>query len=418
MTSKSGVFPTLLGMAFLDVTYISLTFPLITLIFFDTQSHLFPAGTSFAVRSVWFGLCVSLPNIINTVVTPALCVLSDEWGRKKILLIDIIRAMLFSLTVGVGIASGLLWLIFLGFIIKGAFARPNPTVLAVVGDIASKDKKVLYMGYLQFAISLGASLGPILGGYLAGRFLFPTLNFSLPFFVAACLAALNLLLVIFFLRETLAERRKGPLLPLGAIKQLITHPPVLQLSLLLLLIQISWSTYYQFIPPILKTTYHFDSHQLGWFIGMIAAWLALATGVGIKLLHAFLSLRQMMLLGMYLILGGLVLTLLGCLPALTGQSALLAWLAAMPTAMGDVITYSCLMALYSNLVKQEEQGKIMGISFIVASSAWTVTGLLGGLLMSFSPLLPLLLSPISLIAALMLIQTKTSASFTLSYEMR
>jgi MFS transporter, DHA1 family, tetracycline resistance protein len=418
MTSEKKSIRSLLGIIFIDQTYLTLTFPLLTLIFFDSQSRLFPADTPFATRSIWYGSCVALPNMINIFFAPALSALSDEFGRKKILIIEIFSALIFTLTVGLGVYLGMLGLIFLGFIVKGAGSRTNPTALAIIGDTAPKENKILYMGYLQFAISVGASIGPILGGYFANRFFFNELNFSLPFFLAAGLALINTFLALIILRETLKKRENNKAwgeCNFRAIKQIIIHPDVLRISLILLLIQISWSTYYQFIPPILKTLYGFDSHQLGWFIGMIACWLAVATGIGIKILHRYLNVRQMLLISVYLVLAGLIITLLACAKLLPFGS-LLVWVGAIPTAAGDVIAYSCLTALYSNTVAHEKQGKVMGVSFIVVASVWATTGFVGGLLMSISPLLPLIVAPCGIIAALVLVHANFGRKLVLNYN--
>lgn len=411
MTPEQKTLRSLFGIIFLDLTYLTLTYPLITLIFFDTQSRLFPTNMSFAERSMWYGFCVSLPNIINIFFAPLLSALSDEFGRKKILLLEILRTLFFALTVGLGIYAGSLALVLLGFAIKGAYARPSPTPLAIIGDVAPKQKKVVYMGYLQCATSIGASVGPILGGYFATRFMFAQLNFSLPFFIGAGLALLNIFLSLFLIRETLKKRNTPAWsqFNMTAFKQILAHPDIRRLSLILFFIQISWSTYYQFMPPILKTVYHFDSHQLGWFIGMIAVWLAVATGMCIRILHHFLSVRQLLLVSLYLILAGLIITLLGFAHIFSGNTLL--WMGAAPTAMGDVIAYSCLIALYSNVLEREKQGKVMGISFLVAACAWTTTGFLGGILMSMSPLLPLIVAPAGIFATLIFIHVDTTQPF-------
>lgn len=417
MKTAKGIIQSLLQIIFLDQTAITLTFPLLTLIFFDSQSRLFSADTSYAERSLWYGICITLPNIINIFFAPTLSALSDELGRKKILILEIFSAFVFTLLVGLGVYLGALTCIFFGFIIRGAFSRTNPTALAIIGDSAPKKQKVLYMSYLQFAIALGAALGPILGGYFANHFFFSTFNFSLPFFISATLALFNTLFAFFFIHETLKSRAANHPrhFTLRAIKQVFLHPNVLQISLILLCIQLSWSMYYQFMPPILKTLYSFNSHELGWFIGMIAVWLAIATGGWMSIFHRFLTLHQLLQFSLYLIVIGFLITLLACTKVLP-HPLFFIWAGAMPIATGDVIAYSCLTALYSNAVAHERQGKVMGMSFIVVAMAWAFTGFLGGLLLSLSPLLPLILAPLGVVVALLLIRTDFAKKLALSYE--
>jgi len=415
MTIKKKSFKNLYGVITLDQISLTLTFPLITLIFFDAQSRLFPSSASHATRSMWYGLCVALPNFINIFFAPLLSALSDEFGRKKILLVEVISALLFTLALGLGVYWGILALVFFGFIIKGAFARTNPTALAIIGDMAPREKKIIYMGYLQFAISIGAFIGPIIGGYAAHHFFSTTYNFSPPFFLGTTIAFLNTFFIFFCITETFKKPDNHIWRPknLMYLLHMFWQKDILRISMMLLLIQLSWSTYYQFISPILKTQYAFSDQQLGWFIGMIAFWLAIATSLGIHLLQEWLTLKQMLLTSVYLILLGFVITLLACAHLLPIK---VLWIGAIPIASGDVIAYSCLTALYSNITAQEKQGKIMGISFIIVAFTWAITGVIGGFLMSLMPFLPLMIAPIGVLIAATLLHGATGKKLVVGYE--
>lgn len=400
--TQNNIIRRLLYIIFLDQMAMTLTFPLLTLIFFDTQSRLLPEDTSFATRSMWYGMINALPNAINIFFSPLFSALSDVFGRRKILIFEIASGCLFGLLLGFGIYFGNLPLVFLAFVIRGAFARTNPTALAIVGDTTTKENKILVMGYLQFAISIGATLGPFIGGYIATRFFFPTFNYSFAFFVVAGLTLINSFFAFKYISETLHQTIPIRSIYLHTLQQTIFRKEVLRISCLLLLIQLAWSTYYQFVPPLLKTSFHFDNDKLGIFIGMIAFWLALASSVGIKWLQQFCHAQQLLVIAIYLVVIGLVIILLA-LTNLTTISVPLLWLSAIPVAAGDVISYTCLTASFSNAVPQEAQGSVMGFSFIVTRIAWTGTSMLGGYLISFSPLLLFGLAFTSIVITLLLV---------------
>lgn len=160
-----------------DHTSLNIIVPVLTLLFFDAQSSLFAADTPTAVRSLWYGLCISVPNMVNIVITPILSAMSDVFGRKKLIFVGAAGAFIFTVTAGLGVLWGSLSVLFLSCVLRGAFSRTNPIAQAVIGDISPREKKVLYMGYLQTSISLGAFVGPVLGGYFANQFLFAQLNF-------------------------------------------------------------------------------------------------------------------------------------------------------------------------------------------------------------------------------------------------
>lgn len=386
-----------------DHTSLNMTFPILTLVFFDPLSYFFSESNSFAERSMWYGLCVSTPHIINIFSAPLLSVLSDEFGRRKILLLGIFGAVIFALTAALGVLYGSLSLLFLGFVIRGAFSRTNPIAQAIIGDISNKEMKVLHMGYLQGAISIGAFLGPIIGGYFANRYFFSTFNFSLPFFIAAIVACLSLLMAWVFFKETLIEKRNLGILQhfhYQNILPIINYPGTKRILIVLLLSQISWALYYQYIPPILKTSFQFTAEQLGLFVGLIAVWLTLATVVGIKLLQRYFSVEQMLAQSINTILIGLILSII----AIFIHNPYLIWLAAIPTAIGDVIAYSCIIAFFSNAVQRSEQGKAMGLCFIIVATIWALTGIAGGFMMSITPSLPLLITPFTLLIVIVLLR--------------
>jgi MFS transporter, DHA1 family, tetracycline resistance protein len=402
-TKQKSIFPLLWVMIF-DHTSLTITFPLLTLLFFDAQSSLFAPDVSHSVRSLWYGLCVAVPHVINIVMAPVLSALSDEFGRKKILLLATFGAFLFAFTAAVGIVTGMLSLLFMARIIQGIFSRSNPIAQAAIGDISTTANKVRNMGYLQFSISIGAFIGPLIGGYFANQFFFAQLNFSLPYFIAALLAAVSCGLTWFSFEETLVIHHKTRIMQLHwqTFKKVAANKDVLRISAILLLSQISWSMYYQFMPPILKTSLGFDAYALGIFVGLIALWLALATGFGIRFLEKFISFKRMLICSLYCVLVGLLCSIIFTNFKLYGYGLLAVWCAAIPIAVGDVITYSCLTSLYSNAVEKSEQGKVMGVCFIVVGLIWSMTGLLGGFLMSYTELLPLYVAPLGIIAALIL----------------
>jgi MFS family permease len=203
---KRSIFP-LLGIMVFDHTSLNITFPVLTLIFFDVHSNLFAPDTTYAVRSMWYGFCVALPHIINIFMAPMLSALSDEFGRKKILFAGTLGALLFALTAGFGIYLGIMSLFFLGMIIQGIFSRTNPIAQAVIGDISPVATKIRNMGYLQTSISIGAFIGPLLGGYFANKYFFAELNYSLPFFIAALFGGVSCILTLLIFKETLADKK-------------------------------------------------------------------------------------------------------------------------------------------------------------------------------------------------------------------
>jgi DHA1 family tetracycline resistance protein-like MFS transporter len=369
----------------------NITFPVLTFVFFSHLSSLFPAHTSLAERTMWYGLVIAVAHVGSIISTPIISTLSDIVGRKKMLLIASFSAFIFAVSCTAGVLLGSVALLFVGKLLGGMLSRTNSVAQAIIGDLSSDDNKAVNMGYLQVVISIGAFFGPMIGGFFAKRYFFAEINYAMPYMIAAGFALLSILLTLFIFKETLDKPQSLGESLMSWVEHL-GNKRVWQISLLLIVTQLGWSTYYQYMPPLLKTNFHFHVHELGIFIGMVAFWLAIASGFGVKLLKRLFSLNTVAFISVGLMLLGALLTLLAALFASKHWAADLTWVAAIPMAMGDVIVYSVITALYSNAVGKEKQGSIMGLCFIIVPATWALTAFFGGVIATFQIDLPLYFS--------------------------
>lgn len=401
LSARKGLSRLFIVMLF-DHTSLNITFPILTLIFFDTASTLFNPDVSQAVRSVWYGICVAIPHVMVLIAAPFLSGLSDHYGRKPLLIITVFAALIFSLLSSFAIVFCSLLLFMTARVIQGLFSRSNPIAQAIVGDLGNDERKVVRMALLQLSISIGAFGGPVIGGYFARGPWFGHLNYSMPFLVASVIALIGLFVALCFFKETLDQPLTQKKFSVFSLFSLLKNKKVLSISTVLLLSQISWSMYYQFIPPVLKTHFHVSPEYMGWFVGLIACWLALATAVGVGLLRKFLNVERLLFYSLISVGVGIVLTVF----AVSLRWKILLWLAAIPTAAGDVIAYSCMTAMYSDAVSKHEQGKVMGICFVIVSIVWASTAFLGGLLSAVNVILPLIIAPIGMLILLIAYLTR------------
>ena len=147
------------------------------------------------------GLLVASYAVMRLICGPIWGSLSDRVGRKPILLIGILG---YAVTmVWFGLATQL-WMLFAARILAGILSSATaPTTMAFIGDSTPEKERGGGMGLLGAAGGIGTIVGPVLGGFLAGD------SLATPFFLAAGLSILSLLLAIAFLPESLpAEARQ------------------------------------------------------------------------------------------------------------------------------------------------------------------------------------------------------------------
>jgi DHA1 family multidrug resistance protein-like MFS transporter len=120
---------------------------------------------------------------------------SDRVGRKPILLIGIAGYVITMIWFGLATE---LWMLFAARILSGILSSATaPTTMAYIGDSTPEDERGGGMGLLGAAAGIGTIFGPVLGGFLADT------SLATPFFVAAGLAMLSLILTAIFLPESL-----------------------------------------------------------------------------------------------------------------------------------------------------------------------------------------------------------------------
>ena len=149
------------------------------------------------------GLLAASYAAAQLVGAPILGRLSDRYGRRPVLLISI-----------AGNAAGYILLalaqtlpmLFAARILAGITAANISVAQAYISDITDAKNRGRGLGLLGAAFGLGFIIGPALGGALS------TFGYAVPSYVSAVLGAINFVLVILWLPESLTVERRAELL--------------------------------------------------------------------------------------------------------------------------------------------------------------------------------------------------------------
>ena len=155
-------------------------------------------GTDLSGAALWGGLLGAIYALMQFVFSPLLGNVSDRWGRRPVLLISM--AVIAVDYVVMALAASF-WLLFAARAMTGIAAATMSTAQAFMADISRPEEKAQNFGLVSAGFGLGFVLGPAVGGLLA------ELGPRAPFWAAAALAGLNLLMGLLVLPETLKTPR-------------------------------------------------------------------------------------------------------------------------------------------------------------------------------------------------------------------
>jgi MFS transporter, DHA1 family, tetracycline resistance protein len=156
---------------------------------------------------------------------PTMGNLSDAFGRRPLLLLAVFGLFVDYLLMS--FAPNLFWL-FVGRAFAGFCGASYVIANAYIADVTAPEERGKAFGMMGAAFGLGFVVGPALGGLL-GEY-----GARVPFYVAACVSALNLVYGYFVLPETLPREKRRAFEwsranPFGTFKVFQTYKGVMPL---------------------------------------------------------------------------------------------------------------------------------------------------------------------------------------------
>jgi DHA1 family tetracycline resistance protein-like MFS transporter len=315
-----------------------------------------------------FGLFGTAWALMQFFCAPLLGALSDQFGRRPVLLISMAGHGLDYILMA--LAPNLIWL-FVGRVISGITAASFGTAYAYIADVTGPDKRAQGFGVVGAAFGVGFVLGPALGGILGAY------DPRLPFWVAAGFSLANAAYGYLFVPESLPPERRmtfspGRANPLGSLKLLRQRPELLGLAGVHFLHQLAHAS----LPAIavLYTSYRYgwDSQMMGLSLAAIGIMSGVVQGTLIKPIVTLIGERRTLLAG--LLFGASGFAIYGL-----ATNSVEFW-AGIPVMALWGIAGAATQAMMSRLVTPSEQGQLQGAN----SSIMAVAGLLGPGLFSFT----------------------------------
>jgi MFS family permease len=148
---------------------------------------------------ITLGLMTAMASMIGCVMFLLGGVISDYYGRKRIMVITAFYSIFFPLLYAVTQD----WRLFVALSVVAAFGSiSNPASYALVVDSLSPEKRTIGIASLQVISSLPVTVAPIIGGWLIQNYGLLD-GFRLACIYTAATAFVSAFIVLLFLKETL-----------------------------------------------------------------------------------------------------------------------------------------------------------------------------------------------------------------------
>lgn len=356
---------------------------------------------SFGVSDVFIGLLAASYSLTQFLFAPYLGRLSDEQGRRPVLMLSLAGATVAWVVFGFGVeaeatlgtAAGLATL-FLARALAGAMGGNIAAAQAYVADVTPREERAAALGLVGAAFGLGFVFGPALGSLFASppvvaaadRLLpgfVPTTAFSLPSFAAAGFSLLALLAAAVALPEP--NRTRGTAGPRGIVapfRAALGDTALRPLVGVFLVASVAFSGVQVAFIPFVADRFGYDVAAAGLLLTYIGVLGVVNQGVLVRALSRRMADTRLAVTGAALLAVALAAlpfaqSLGALLPAValpfgvgTGLVVLLAVLALL--SVGNSLLNVGIAAVVSRVASEEQQGTAFGVTQGAGSLGRTV----------------------------------------------
>lgn len=354
----------------------SSTFVIVMTLFIDAIGFgiiipLLPFYTqTFQAGSAALGVLVASFSIMQFLFSPVLGRISDNVGRKPVLLISILVST-FSYVIFAFADSFLLLL--LSRVIAG-IATETAVAQAYIVDITTEKDRASGIGKVTAAHSSGFIIGPTIGGILS------VYGFWAPGFAAAFLTLINLLFVLFFLPESNRNKRLSKTIKPNSksssknkILAALKKPVIGSVLVIHFVVFLAFSAVPVIVPLLGIAYFALGSTEMSYVFIYIGVVQIILQSFIIGRLATKFGEEKLIVIGPLLMIAGMSL-----MPLIPNILVFLASLTMISSGSG--IMRTIVPSFLSRLTPADEQGGILGIASSILSIATVPGPLIGGFL--------------------------------------
>ena len=365
---------------FLDTFGLGVIFPIMAPLFLGQDGFLGSAAPE-TERNLLYGITLTTWPLFMFFAAPILGDLSDQVGRKKIMLVCLAGSFASYGIAALAVVTNSLWLFIASRAVAGLTAGSQPIAQAAIIDVSTPETKAENLGRILLFTALGFMCGPIVGGQLSDAGLVSWFGEWTPLAVASLLSALNIVLLLRLVKGRVTGARGIHIRFLRGIQEFLgafRTRSIRDLCMILLFMQLAWGAYFSYVTLFLKEEDGYGRAGISWFMAFLGACFALGLGPLLRHFTAWWPRKRVAVACLTtLALGGLVTGI--------GQTTPFVWGAGFFLITSVAISYSIFLTMLSDQVGPEKQGWVMGVAMSIVAFSLAVTSACASVLADMGP---------------------------------
>ena len=335
------------------------------------------------------GLLVASYATMQLIGAPILGRLSDRFGRRPILLASVLGTFIGFLLLGFADPLGMvlartfnpqavnlfvLAILFVSRMVDGLTGGNLSVAQAYISDVTDAQNRSKGLGMIGAAFGLGFIIGPATGGLLSQW------GYAVPAFLAALLSFSNLLLIYFWLPESLTPEKRAamperrPAVTMNALLKALQRPFSGSLLITRFFFGLAFAIFQTMFAAYALQKFQLTARDTGFVLTYVGVLSVFVQGFLIGRITKLF--REDILITVSVL--GMGFSLLGWALA---PSVVWLLIILTPTAIAGGLLNTLLSSTLTKAVQPQEIGGILGLSASIESSTRIVAPILGGYLL-------------------------------------
>jgi DHA1 family tetracycline resistance protein-like MFS transporter len=332
-------------------------------------------GLSLGLNALEIGLILSIFSICQLIASPITGKLSDRYGRKPLLLFS--QASTFIGFILLGLANNV-WILIAARLVDGLLGSNMTVAQAYISDVTNPKYRTKTFGYSSAVFGAGLIFGPAIGGLLL------SINFSAPFFFAAGICLLSIILVLIFLPESLKKRedkikfKLSEMIPIKEARHFFKSALIKGLLIVTLLYNFGFFLFINTFALFAEKQINVIAQQVSFYMTWLGILRVIFQSVLINPILKRVSENKTLAIGVFSMIFAMVFLIFSTTN----------WIVYLPfsfLAFGTGVGRPILMSKLTNTVKREEAGSLLGVNNSLTSIGQIITPILGGIMLQFLP---------------------------------